>query len=118
MFSSSVSFNGCYVPYSLTEFAKYLRAYFYQSVFGCNWGSSVSVRRQTAFLNDSCKTFIFWEELLLPRCVSLWRNRLARSSVNRNVDGSNKVRDVLRSDLATENHFGKQNPNMQYVTIF
>ena len=36
MFSSSVFFYGCYVPYSLTEFAKYLRAYFYQSVLGCN----------------------------------------------------------------------------------
>ena len=41
----------------------------------------------------------------LARSVSVWRSSLARSAVNRKVNGSNKVRDVLRSDLAKNNLF-------------
>ncbi len=69
--------------------------YFYQGILKCNKGSSVSRTRHTGFLNDSCKhIYCFWEELLVPRNFSLWRNRLARSAVNRKVNGSNASRDV------------------------
>ena len=37
-----------------------------------------------------------------PKDTSLWRNRLARSAVNRKVGGSNPPRD----DLFFDSHFG------------
>ena len=39
---------------------------------------------------------------------SLWRNRLARSAVNRKVDGSNPSRDVLSSILPLRKIFDKK----------
>ena len=38
----------------------------------------------------------------------MWRNRLARSAVNRKVDGSNPSRDVLSSILPLQKIFNKK----------
>ena len=45
---------------------------------------------------------------VLATSSSLWRNRLARSAVNRKVDGSNPSRDVLSSILPLRKIFNKK----------
>ena len=45
---------------------------------------------------------------VLTTSSSLWRNRLARSAVNRKVDGSNPSRDVLSSILPLRKIFNKK----------
>ena len=44
---------------------------------------------------------------VLATSSSLWRNRLARSAVNRKVDGSNPSRDVLSCILPLRKIFNK-----------